>query len=270
MRKTYSRAYTSRVATETEHTPRKRSPRAPAFPLKDALDRALKIYEKEGRHPVPSDVAAQDIGYKDGNSGAARTTLATLRQFGLLTSPKEGHVVVTRPVEAFKFAPDEGTRASLLLEFLRTPPIYRSLLNKYQDRLPSDAALRFEFVNLGFLPANVDEEVQTFKKSVAFGGHYEQRATPQIDLNTAVEGTAREGEAVVPSVSADYRPAETLPSTHADRIPIRLGGGRKAILEIPAPFYEADKRIIKAQVDLILTDDAADAVATAAPAQREE
>jgi hypothetical protein len=40
-----------------------------------------------------------------------------------------------------------------------------------------------------------------------------------------------------------------------DRIPIRLPGGRRAWLEIPPVFYEADKARIKAQIDLLLTED---------------
>ena len=37
---------------------RKRSPRAPSIPLDDALDKALKIYDKERLHPAPTDVVA--------------------------------------------------------------------------------------------------------------------------------------------------------------------------------------------------------------------
>jgi hypothetical protein len=40
-----------------------------------------------------------------------------------------------------------------------------------------------------------------------------------------------------------------------DRIPIRLRGGRRAWLEIPTPFYAADKERIKLQVDLLLTEE---------------
>jgi len=36
---------------------------------------------------------------------------------------------------------------------------------------------------------------------------------------------------------------------------VRLAGGRRAWIEIPTPFYLSDKRRIKAQIDLLLTDD---------------
>ena len=40
-----------------------------------------------------------------------------------------------------------------------------------------------------------------------------------------------------------------------DRIPVRLDSKRRAWLEIPAPFYEKDKMRLKAQIDLLITDD---------------
>jgi hypothetical protein len=36
---------------------------------------------------------------------------------------------------------------------------------------------------------------------------------------------------------------------------VRLDQSRRAWLEIPTPFYEADKKRLKAQIDLLLTDD---------------
>ena len=40
-----------------------------------------------------------------------------------------------------------------------------------------------------------------------------------------------------------------------DRIPVRLNGGRRAWLEIPTPFYLADKKRLNAQIELLLTED---------------
>src|SRR4051812_14594788 len=93
----------------------KRSPRAPAAPLRDALERALALYDREGRHAVPLDVAAQDLGYKDASSGAARTAIATLRQYGLAIRPTEGQLQVTKEVESYKFSPELVHKQSALV-----------------------------------------------------------------------------------------------------------------------------------------------------------
>lgn len=234
--------------------PRKRSPRSPVLPLRESLARALAIHEKEGRHSVPIDVAAQDMGYKDSNNGRARRAIAALRQFGLVITPKNGYVAVSRQLETYRFAPDESTKRTLLMEFFRTPPIYRAMVAKFPDRLPSDAALRFEFIQLGFLPAGVDDEVKMFRDSAEFSGAYAANGIAAIDQ---ISEDMVEHE--IESVEHDQSPTDSISvsraSQVADRIPIRLAGGRKAVLEIPTPFFEADKRLIKAQIDLVLTND---------------
>ena len=63
-------------------SPKSRSPKAPSMSLPDALDRALSVYKKEGRHVVPNTVIAQDIGYKNASSGAAISALAALKHYG--------------------------------------------------------------------------------------------------------------------------------------------------------------------------------------------
>jgi hypothetical protein len=237
------------------------------MPLKEALARALAIHDKEGRHTVSADVAAQDMGYKDARSGRSRRALATLRQFGLITTPKDGYVAVSRQLETYKFAPDEITKRTLLLEFFRSPPIYKTLIAKFPERLPSDAALKFEFIQLGFVPSGVDDEVRIFRLSAEYSGGYAPTgmaigaAASSHDDDHDHDGSIVDGGSSSEAAQSGTRSEKASvvhSATIGDRIPIRLAGGRKALLEIPAPFYEADKRIIKAQIDLVLTDDAAD------------
>jgi hypothetical protein len=97
---------------------RKRSPRAPSIALDDAIGRALKVYEAEGKHPAPIDVVARHIGYKNPSSGAAATTLASLRYYGLLERPKEGFLAASRDLEAYKFAPDDKVKSQLVVKWL--------------------------------------------------------------------------------------------------------------------------------------------------------
>lgn len=241
-----------------EEEPRKRSPRSPVIPLREALNRALAIHEKEGRQPVPADVAAQDMGYKDANNGRARRTIAALKQFGLIITPREGYVAVSRQVETYKFAPDDPTKRAMLLEFFRAPSTYKTLITKFPDRLPSDAALKYEFIQLGFLPAGADDEVKNFRQSAEYSGAYNASGAAAIEpvRNDESEEADESGQADELNSGDEALDRTALEARHiADRIPIRLAGGRKAVLEIPAPFYEADKRMIKAQVDLILADD---------------
>lgn len=251
-------------------SPRKKSPRAPSIALDEALDRALKAYDKERLHPAPTQVVAQNIGYKSANNGAALSALAALRYYGLLDRPKEGLLAVAKEVESFRFAPNEEMRSSLLANFLRQPPLFSDLLEKYESGLPSDANLRYELIQRGFAPAAAESVLAAFKRSVEFAGFYERKS----DSSTLAEvGPAPEeqnelapqvpGYNNIPSQqlaneqqpASAARPGVTGDDVDHDRIPVRLPGGRRAWLLIPSPFYSSDKARLKAQIDLLLTED---------------
>lgn len=234
---------------------RKKSPRAPSLTLEDALERAVAMYEKERRHEISLDVAAQDIGYKNSKSGAAVAALASLRYFGLIERVRDGVVAVSKDVETFKFAPEESARRDLKLKWLKTPPIFSDLLEKYSETLPSDAAIKFELIQRGFLPASADECLAVFRKSVDFAGHFDG-----ADLNPGPNDPVDDdGERPVEAASASTRtPATAPPPAGVDRIPVRLTGNRKAWLEIPSPFFARDKEQLVAQIGLLLTDDEED------------
>lgn len=250
-------------------SPRKKSPRAPSISLDEALDRALKAYDKERLHPAPTQVVAQNIGYKSANNGSALSTLAALRYYGLLDRPKEGLLAVTKEVESFRFAPNEELRSSLLVRFLRQPPLFSDLLEKYESGLPSDANLKYELIQRGFAPAAAESVLAAFKRSVEFAGIYESKrdlpVLAEADL-APEEQNAPPLQALAHSYPSQQLANELLPASAGrpvlagddvdhDRIPVRLPGGRRAWLLIPSPFYSSDKARLKAQIDLLLTED---------------
>lgn len=252
---------------------RKRSPRAPLISLKEAVDRASKVYEKEGRHPASADIVAQHLGYKSADNGAAKQTLAALGYYGLTDRPAEGMLAVTKSIEEFKFAPSEALRSEILQKWLLTPVVFAELLEKFQGRLPSDASLKFELIQKGFNPATADECLAAFVDSVQYVTHARQLVAP--DVHTAEVEADKTGseaaagatiEATGNPIDAPGRHSEpgaraTVPSgdivedASSDRIPVRLAGGRRAWLVIPSPFYAADKRRLISQIELLLADD---------------
>lgn len=255
-------------------SPRKKSPRAPSTPLDEALDRALKAYDKERLHPAPTDVVAQNLGYKGASSGTALAAMASLRYYGLLERPRDGFLGVSKEVEAYKFAPSEELKRSLLLGFLRRPALFAELLDKYASGLPSDANMKYDLIQRGFLPATASSLVQVFRRSVEFAGFfdYDEESAPDDAVATeeSIGMEPAKGAAQTDTLpfSTDHAVAVrshkvttphsgTLVSDESehDRIPVRLPGGRRAWLWIPTPFFAADKQRIKAQIDLLLTED---------------
>jgi len=240
--------------------PRKKSPRAPSLPLDEALDRVMRTYDKDRTHPSPVDVVAQHLGYKTANSGTALQAIASLRYYGLLERPSDGYLAVSKEVESYRFAPDESTKQALLRSFLRRPALFAELLDRFSDGLPSDANLRFDLIQRGFLPSTAASLVGVFRTSTEFAKYFEVAAPSRAtELPRSEE----------PSFAEEPEPDPVrLPQTDpmrarhvieddgaSDRIPVRLSGGRRAWLVIPQVFFEADKKRLKAQIDLLLTED---------------
>ena len=240
---------------------RKKSPRAPSIPLEEALERVLRVYDKERLHAAPVDIVAQALGFKNANNGAALASIATLRYFGLLERPKDGFLHVSKSVETYKYAPDEQMRKSIILECLKTPPLYQELLDKYSNGLPSAATLKYELIQKGFLPQAVEAVLSAFLQSVSFAKYFEttsldsegesSQPLQQNEIQAEVEAIIQQPY----KTTAEAKP-QSPPKSGAelDQIPIRLSGGRKAWLSIPTLFYESDKARIKAQIDVLFAD----------------
>jgi hypothetical protein len=252
---------------------RKKSPRAPSIPLDEALDKALKVYDKERLHPAPADVVAQHMGYKDANNGRALGALASLRYYGLVERHSNGLLNVTKDVEGYRYAPSDEMRRAYLRRFLTAPVLFAELLERYSSGLPSDGNLRYELIQRDFLPATAESLVGILRRSADFAKVYEQES-PQDAPAVAAEveefepvsepaqpveiARAAPVASVVQQRSSSVQRNETLSAEEMsghDRIPVRLAGGRRAWLLIPHVFHEADKLRLKAQIDLLLTED---------------
>lgn len=252
--------------------PRKKSPRAPSISLTDAVARAQAIYEKERRHAAPVDVVAQAIGYKSANNGAAMTAIASLRYFGLLERPREGFIAVTKDVEDYHYAPSPDLQAQLLQKWLTTPPLFADLLDRYATGLPSEKTLRYELIQKGFNASAAESVLTAFIRSVEHAKYFDRLqaestgplrlegsevvVAPSL-LNGSSEAPAGERsvtEEAEVGINQEQPVSSSTQATH-DRIPVRLPGGRRAWLEIPTPFFAADKIRLKAQIDLVLTED---------------
>jgi hypothetical protein len=254
-------------------TVRKKSPRAPSVSLSEALERALKIYSKDRLHPAPTEVFAQNMGYKTANSGSALQMIASLRYFGLAERVSDGVLAISKDVESYKFAPSESLKAELLKRFLRAPTLYGELLDKYNNALPSDPNLRYELIQRGFAPSAAESALVAFRQSVEFASYYSPSGQAEPEGEPEAQESDQQYAAAVPSYATAVLPAPIIPapapsyqallrpdeaSSDEDRIPVRLSGGRRAWLIIPSPFFDADKKRLKAQIDLLITSDEED------------
>ncbi|WP_448103138.1 hypothetical protein [Luteibacter jiangsuensis] len=165
-------------------------------------------------------------------------------------------LAVTKDVESYKYSPDEEMKRSLLHGFLRSPPLFAELLDKYSGGLPSDANLRYELIQRGFSPSGAESVLAAFRRSVEFSSFFDTRHGVEADLGSPLP----ESQAIrmgKPQPQTIYQTSAPVPveegDEDSDRIPVRLPGGRKAWLVIPTRFFASDKDRLKAQIDLLLT-----------------
>lgn len=251
---------------------RKRSPRSPSIPLADVLERVLKVYAAVDLQPASADVIAHHLGYKSAINGAARAVIASGRYYGLLDRPGDGMLAVNARIAEYQDNPASAARSSLLKQWLRSPDVFAELLDKYPASMPSLAMIRSDLAQRGFTPNAAEECLNAFIQSVAFADYYQQTGNQTRVLETQsqqlrghpVEKTSVAGEPAAQKVvvagagqgSGGMAPAGQEDDGN-DRIPVRLAGGRRAWLVIPSPFYQADKKRLLSQVELLLTDDEA-------------
>lgn len=248
-----------------------RSPNYPIQPLEWAVNNALELLEKEGLHAVPPDIVARNLGYKNANNGKAGRILANLKAFGVIEKATSGKLAVSQDVQRYKLTPTDSDKKSYLKQWLKTPLLYRKIMDKYENDLPSDAVLLFELVDEhGFNEDAAEKAIKVFRESINFY----KRATNSFNLASENSEQAPEEDEYSTDASIEEQQITTqssstttgvvheqtktvLPQTNTDnfRYPIRLAGGRIAWIEVPVPFYEVDKSKLKAQIEIIGTDD---------------
>jgi hypothetical protein len=237
--------------------------------LKDALPRALAVYEKEGRHAAPADIVANHMGFKSAGSGASKSALAALSYYGLLDRQGEGVLAVNKSVEEFKFAPSEELRAKLIGQWVRNPAVFAELLAKFSAPLPSRATLKFELIQRGFQPNGADECLDAFLDSYeyALSAGAIGPAGVSSDKDNPTESVACIDQDAQPQGDDKQSPTDTgdgaqdPPKQYGNgtggnlEIPVRLRGNRIARIIVPSPLYKADKKRLISQIQFLLADD---------------
>lgn len=174
------------MATKTEPAaavvaaaPRKTQQRSPNFPsisLPEALKRAKTVYEKDRRNAVSAGVVMEHLGYGKNVSGSAGRVLSALRQYGLLDDTPDDKYRVSDNAYFILTLPDESTkRWEAIGKSATKPAVFKEILKKYVDGLPSDSALReYLIAERAFNPASVDNFIRALKGTIEFAKLYEK------------------------------------------------------------------------------------------------
>jgi hypothetical protein len=156
---------------------RKRKGRSPSYPgigLRDAIEKARVLYEKEGRHPAHMDVITDHWGYKP-KTGPGLVSIAALKKFGLLEDVEgngsRGARLTELALSILLQEEDSPEWRRQVQGAALLPAIHRELWEQFDGRLPSDQNLRRVLVlDRGFTESGVHQFIRQFKSTIAFAG----------------------------------------------------------------------------------------------------
>lgn len=163
-----------------------RSPNYPACSLDDAVVMVKGFWTKEQRTSVPAEVAAKAIGYKS-LSGPARTALASLKKYGLLTDEKQGMKVSQLALRILNPA-NEPEKLGALRDAALKPELFRELSQSHLNA--SDDAMRAHLINtLGFSDTGARTLIKSFRDTMGFAklGDMEYPPVQGEDMETALQ-----------------------------------------------------------------------------------
>lgn len=152
-----------------------RSPRYPAFPLEEAIERAREFYEHEHFGFAPAEVAISHWGYSPKSSTGTRC-LAALLYFDLLESRGRGDDRRVGLTETGKDIlldgrPGSEQKTKALQKAALSPTIFQELWDEWDGRLPSEASMEFELEReRGFNADSVGDFIDTFRATLEFAG----------------------------------------------------------------------------------------------------
>ena len=239
---------------------RHRSPNYPAVGLREAVERVRKLYETDGRAGAPPEIAAKHIGYSSAH-GAAMSTLAALRRFGLVVDSQGRVAPSQRAIEILNFPESDTRRLSAIREAALEPPIYRELVEKHQTTgFPADDVLQAELIaDKAFNPKAVPGFVRDFKETLDFAGINVKEGLDSIASSSPREETKVAGIGMNPVNPAGSKGSETgifdfLGKSISRRYPldISIPRGLKAELAISGEFKKEDLDRLKKQINRLI------------------
>lgn len=232
----------------------KRSPNYPAMSLTQCIGWAEGLWRKEKRTPVSPDVVIKALGYQT-LSGASRTALASLKQYGLLEKTPQG-LRLSELAMRILHPPSAEHRGLAISEAASTPALFRELKESHADA--SDDALRSHLlIAKGFSEAGTRAVIKAFRDANGLAKPGDMADNPNEDTQMNgdfVENTGR--SAALPVVKAPLAHIAatrvfTWPLSRGVTAEVRFSGGavNESHLDVLSKYLELAKSAMKIEED---------------------
>lgn len=143
-----------------------RSPNYPAIPLSECVGQVLKLYNAERRTAVSSDSAARALGYGS-LSGAPRTIIAALRQFGLVENIGDNLRVSDLAMELLHNPAGSPERSAALRAAATKPPLVNELMATHAEA-SAESLRAYLITKRKFAPDGAGRFVETFRDALKY------------------------------------------------------------------------------------------------------
>ena len=147
---------------------RERSPNYPNYAIDIAIENIKSLYRAAGRTPVDPVVAVKHWGHQT-VSGASRSRLSALRQYGLLDSERGGKIRVSqRGLTVALRSSDSPEFQEAIRSAVLAPQVFRDLYETKRD-VADDEILRHELISeRGFSRDGADRAIEVFRANLKF------------------------------------------------------------------------------------------------------
>jgi len=143
-----------------------KSPRYPNFSLRQAVQRAEKVFKEDRRNPIDREVAAKHMGYTR-TSGASDKAIGTMTQYGLFERVGKGEIKVSQLAVDILHPDNDVQYKQAIARAAFSPPLFKALKTKFPDGV-SVEALRSYLVRENFLDRAISPIISAFTDTCAF------------------------------------------------------------------------------------------------------
>lgn len=146
---------------------RSRSPNYPAVPLDQAIDLVGRLHSKSRTNVIDRESAAKDLGYS-GLTGRSLKMLGALAQYDLVKSTGKGSLRVTPVAVDILHGITEADRKAALRHAGAAPKLFKSILDRFTDGIPSENVIRSYLIQQGYADGAIGPAIKSFVETIRF------------------------------------------------------------------------------------------------------
>lgn len=199
-----------------------RSPRYPTIGLKEAIEKAKAVYEKDYQNQISRNVVAQHMGY-NGLNGKSLGVLSAVNKFGLLEGRGDETRVTDLAVKIIAHPTGSPERAQAIMEAAASPDLFKELDSRFPNARPSEAAIRSYLLTQKFIPSAAD---------IAVRSYLETKDLVKLEVGSYTPPADGERSNMQETVSPNINQMVAPPATQTITPDHHQAGNRKAIFAL--------------------------------------